>query len=78
MGHHDEECHWLFILTLETRLLELNPRYVIVKLECNPFLCRKLKFDWRNNIPAGYTVWRVNKDLLDNAQVEFSDEARDD
>jgi RimJ/RimL family protein N-acetyltransferase len=62
--------------TWEARLPELIPAYEIEKLERYHYLCRKLKFDWRNNIPAGYTVRRVDRALLDDAQVVFSDEAR--
>jgi len=60
--------------TWEARLPELIPTYEIEKLERYHYLCRKLKFDWPNNIQAGYTVRRVDRALLDDAQVVFSDE----
>ena len=62
--------------TWEARLPELIPTYEIEKLDRYHYLCRKLKFDWRKNIPAGYTVRRVDRALLDDAQVVFSDDAR--
>lgn len=62
--------------TWEARLPELIPTYEIEKIERYHYLCRILKFDWRNNIPEGYTVRRVDRALLDDAQVIFSDEMR--
>lgn len=62
--------------TWEARLPELIPDYEVEKLERYQYLCRELKFDWRSHVPAGYTVRRVDRALLDGAQGFLSDEMR--
>jgi RimJ/RimL family protein N-acetyltransferase len=48
----------------ETRLPDLIPTHEMEKLERYHYLCRELAFDWRAALPAGYTVRRVDRDLL--------------
>jgi len=53
----------------EARLPELIPTHQVEKLERYHYLCHKLAFDWRAALPNGYTVRRIDRDLLeaDNA-----------
>ena len=48
----------------EARLPELIPTHEAEKLERYHYLCHQLAFDWRAALPAGYTVRRVDRDLL--------------
>ncbi len=57
----------------EVRLPELIPTHEVEKLERYHYLCRAVKFDWRRNIPQGYTVHRVDQALLDSSAVVFPD-----
>ena len=55
----------------EARLPDLIPSYEVIKLERYHYICRSVKYDWRSNLPAGYTVRRVDQALLDDPQVVF-------
>jgi len=63
--------------TWEARLPELIPGYQAEKLERYHYLCRALKFDWRANLPARYSVHRVDHDLLDDPAIVFPDPWRE-
>jgi len=63
--------------TWEARLPELIPTHEVEKLGRYHYLCRAVKFDWRNNTPQGYTVHRVDQALLNSAQVVFPDVLRE-
>ncbi|MBE9478910.1 MAG: GNAT family N-acetyltransferase [Chloroflexi bacterium] len=56
----------------EAKLLELIPTHEVEKNDRYHYLCRTVKFDWRNNIPEGYTIHRVDRALLDDAKFVFS------
>ena len=62
--------------TWEARLPELIPTHEIEKNERYHHLCRSLAFDWRANLPAGYTVRRVDAALLDDTAIVFPDPVR--
>jgi len=49
----------------EARLPELIPTHEAEKLERYHYLCRELAFDWRAALPDGYTVRRIDRDLLE-------------
>jgi RimJ/RimL family protein N-acetyltransferase len=55
----------------EEKLAELIPTHEMEKLERYHYLCAGLKFDWRKNIPAGYSVQYVNQILLSEAEAVF-------
>jgi RimJ/RimL family protein N-acetyltransferase len=61
----------------EARLPELIPTHEVEKLDRYHYLCRAVKFDWRNDTPEGYTVHRVDQALLNSAQVVFPDVLRE-
>jgi RimJ/RimL family protein N-acetyltransferase len=61
----------------EARLPDLIPTHEMEKNERYHYLCRTLAFDWRGNVPEGYTVRRVDRALLDDPQVVFPDPVRD-
>jgi RimJ/RimL family protein N-acetyltransferase len=61
----------------EARLPELIPTHEMEKIERYHYLCRALAFDWRENVPEGYTVRRVDRTLLDDSDVVFPDPLRD-
>jgi RimJ/RimL family protein N-acetyltransferase len=49
--------------------VERNERY-----HC---LCRAVRFDWRNHVPEGYAVRRLDRALLDDTDVAFPDPLRE-
>ena len=61
----------------EARLPELIPAYEAVKLPRYHYLCRRVALDWRSSLPEGYTLRRVDGELLADpnmALAEFLDE----
>jgi RimJ/RimL family protein N-acetyltransferase len=63
--------------TWEAKLPELIPTHEVEKNGRYHYLCRAVKFDWRNNVPMGYTVHRVDRALLHDAQIIFPDALRE-
>ena len=63
--------------TWEARLPELIPTHEVEKLERYHYVCRALHFDWRSFLPQGYTVHRVDADLLNGTSVVFSSAMRE-
>lgn len=63
--------------TWGTKLPTLMLEYEIAKIERYHYLCREVKFDWRKHVPVGYTVRRVDRALLGNAQVVFPGAVRE-
>ncbi len=61
----------------EARLPELIPTHQVEKLERYHYLCREVRLDWRNHLPAGYTVRRVDHALWHDSTVVFSDALRE-
>jgi len=61
----------------EAKLPELIPTHEVEKSERYHYLCRTVKFDWRNNIPEECTVRRVDRTLLNDAEVVFPDVVRE-
>ena len=58
--------------TWEAKLPELIPTHEIEKNARYHYQCHTVKFDWRNNVPEGYTIHRVDRALLGDAQFVFS------
>jgi len=63
--------------TWEARLPELIPTHEVEKLRRYHYLCRGVPFDWRDHVPEGYTVRRVNRPLLEDPTVVFPDAVRE-
>ena len=63
--------------TWEKKLPELIPTHEVEKLERYHYVCRALKFDWRDHVPEGYTVRRVDRALLHDAELVFPDAVRE-
>ena len=63
--------------TWEARLPELIPTHEIEKLERYHYLCRAVKLDWRNHVPDGYTVHRVDRALLHSPDITFPEPLRE-
>jgi RimJ/RimL family protein N-acetyltransferase len=63
--------------TWEAKLPELIPTHEVEKIERYHYVCRAVRFDWRNHVPEGYTVRRVDRALLEDAQVVFPDVVRE-
>lgn len=63
--------------TWEDRLPGLIPTHEAEKIERYHYLCRTLKFAWRDRVPEGYTVRRVDRALLQDTQVVFADVVRE-
>jgi RimJ/RimL family protein N-acetyltransferase len=63
--------------TWAARLPELIPTHEVEKIERYHYLCRAVTFDWRNHLPEGYAVRRVDRAVLDGDQVVFPDPLRE-
>jgi len=64
-------------LAWEAKLPDLIPTHEIEKLERYHYLCRAVKFDWRNHLPEGYTLHRVDAALMNSPQVTWPDPVRE-
>jgi len=63
--------------TWEAKLPELIPTHEVEKIERYHYVCDAVKFDWRNHVPEGYRVRRVDRALLNDGQVVFPDVMRE-
>jgi RimJ/RimL family protein N-acetyltransferase len=61
----------------EARLPALIPTHEIEKLDRFHYLCRQVTFDWAAHVPAGYTVRRLDRALLDDPRIHFPHAVRD-
>jgi len=55
-------------------LPELIPTHEVETLECYHYLCRQAKYDWRTHLPAGYTMRRMDHDVLLSGEFDIPDE----
>jgi hypothetical protein len=53
----------------EARLPELIPTHEVETVLRYHYLCRAVKYDWRAHLPEGYTVQRIDRDVLNNVGV---------
>jgi RimJ/RimL family protein N-acetyltransferase len=60
----------------ESKLPELIPTHEVEKHKRYHYLCRALHFDWRDNIPEGYTVRYFDQALLDDPEITFPEAIR--
>jgi RimJ/RimL family protein N-acetyltransferase len=63
--------------TWEAKLPELIPTHEVVKIKRYHYLCRTLRFDWRTNLPEGFSVRRVTQSLLHGNEVLFPEVVRE-
>jgi hypothetical protein len=63
--------------TWESKLPDLIPSHEIERLDRFHYLCRALQFDWRSQIPAGYSVRRLDRSLLEDARFTFTETLHD-
>jgi RimJ/RimL family protein N-acetyltransferase len=58
------------------KLPELIPTHDIIGRKRYHYICNKVAFDWRSNVPTSYIVRRVDRTLLDDARIVFPDSIR--
>ncbi|MGD8998634.1 MAG: GNAT family N-acetyltransferase, partial [Anaerolineae bacterium] len=63
--------------TWEAKLTELIPTHEVERLDRYHYLCRGVSFDWRNHVPEGYAVRRIDRTLLDDPTLVFPDEVQE-
>ncbi len=59
--------------TWGAKLPEMIPTHDIIKRERYHYVCCAVTFDWRSNVPEGYTVRRVDRTLLKDTRIVFPD-----
>jgi RimJ/RimL family protein N-acetyltransferase len=57
----------------EARLPEIIPTHQADKLPRYLYLCNEVKLDWRNRVPEGYSVRRIDRALVDDPNLAFTD-----
>jgi len=55
-------------------LPELIPTHEVETLECYHYLCRQVKYDWRTHLPIGYTMRRMDHDMLLSGKFDIPNE----
>jgi GNAT superfamily N-acetyltransferase len=63
--------------TWETQLPSLIPTHDAEKLARYHYLCRAVHYDWRQHLPEGYSVQRVDRSVLSDPQIFFPEALRD-
>jgi len=58
----------------EARLPELIPAYEALKLPRYHYLCRRVALDWRSSLPEGYTLRRIDRELLTDPDLALSED----
>lgn len=61
----------------ETKLPELIPSHEVEKSPRYHYLCKAVDFDWRGNLPEGYSVRIVDQSVLNEEGVVFSESVRE-
>ena len=57
----------------EARLPEIIPTHPADKLPRYLYLCKEVKLNWRDQIPAGYSVRRIDRALVEDPNLAFTD-----
>jgi RimJ/RimL family protein N-acetyltransferase len=60
--------------TWEARLPQLIPAYEALKLPRYHYLCRQVALDWRSSLPKGYTMRRIDRELLADPDLALSED----
>jgi len=63
--------------TWEAQLPVLIPTHEAEKLERYHYLCRAVQFDWRQHLPEGYTIRRVDRSVLNDPDIVFPEGVQD-
>jgi RimJ/RimL family protein N-acetyltransferase len=58
----------------EARLSELIPTYDALSLPRYHYLCRRVALDWQSSMPEGYTLRRIDRELLSNPDLALSED----
>ncbi|MBN2549291.1 MAG: GNAT family N-acetyltransferase [Anaerolineales bacterium] len=58
----------------EDRLPELVPTHLAEKLLRYHYLCTDLAYDWRSNLPAGYEIHRIDRQIWRNDSLIFPEQ----
>jgi GNAT superfamily N-acetyltransferase len=58
----------------EARLSELIPTYEALKLPRYHYLCRRVALDRRSGLPEGYTLRRIDRELLSDPDLALSED----
>jgi RimJ/RimL family protein N-acetyltransferase len=58
----------------EARLSELIPTYDALSLPRYHYLCRRVALDWQSSMPEGYTLRRIDRELLSNRDLALSED----
>jgi RimJ/RimL family protein N-acetyltransferase len=58
--------------TWEARLPEIMPTHTADKLPRYHYLCREVKLDWRDQVPKGYSVRRIDRALVEDPNLAFT------
>ena len=58
----------------EARLPELIPTYDALRLPRYQYLCRRVALDWQSSLPEGYTLRRIDRELLANPDLALSED----
>jgi GNAT superfamily N-acetyltransferase len=61
----------------EARLPELIPTHQAFLLPHYYYSCREVRFDWRRRVPKGYTVHRIDQDLLSEPGLTIPEDLPD-
>ncbi|MFN2218404.1 MAG: GNAT family N-acetyltransferase, partial [Anaerolineae bacterium] len=56
----------------EARLPEIIPTHQADKLPRYLYLCTEVKLDWRNRVPEGYSVRRIDRALVEDPDLAFT------
>lgn len=63
--------------TWEAQLPLLIPTHEVEKIARYHYLCRAVQFNWRQHLPEGYTVRRVDRSVLNDPPIVFPEGVRD-
>jgi len=63
---HPEAWEGILPDLIPTHQADILPRY--------HYLCRELRFNWRDHLPEGYTVYRIDQDLLGNPALSIPED----
>jgi RimJ/RimL family protein N-acetyltransferase len=61
----------------EAKLIELIPTHRAFVLPHYHYLCREVRFDWRRHLPKGYSVHRIDQDLLGDPALAIPEDIFD-
>ncbi len=63
--------------TWQQKLPDLIPDHEIEKINRYHYICDQLNFEWRDLIPEGYRLQRVNRELIEDTSITFPEALRE-